>query len=58
MKIRGSVVSSSFVFPNPPEDRKIEKKKVVEKPWKELGGNQEDTLLSIEKFGGYKTEVK
>ena len=30
---------------------------VVEKIWKGLGGNQEE-VLSIEKFGGYKTEVK
>ena len=30
---------------------------VVEKIWKDLGGNQ-DEVLSIEKFGGYKTEVK
>ena len=31
---------------------------VVEKAWKDIGGNQEEILLSIEKFGGYKTEVK
>ena len=30
---------------------------VVEKIWKDLGGDQEE-VLSIEKFGGYKTEVK
>ena len=30
---------------------------VVEKLWKELGGDQEEVLF-IEKFGGYKTEVK
>ena len=30
---------------------------VVEKIWKDLGGYQEE-VLSIEKFGGYKTEVK
>ena len=30
---------------------------VVEKVWKEMGENQEETL-SIEKFAGYKTEVK
>ena len=29
---------------------------VVEKIWRGLGGDQE--VLSIEKFGGYKTEVK
>ena len=29
----------------------------VEKTWKNLGGGQEE-VLSIEKFGGYKTEVK
>ena len=29
---------------------------VVEKVWKDVGGNQE--ILCIEKFGGYKTEVK
>ena len=29
---------------------------VVEKIWKDLGGVQEEA--SIEKFGGYKTEVK
>ena len=29
---------------------------VVDKIWKELGGDQED-ILSVEKFGGYKTEV-
>ena len=28
---------------------------VVDKIWKELGGDQED-MLSVEKFGGYKTE--
>ena len=26
--------------------------------WKDLQGNQEEVLLPIEKFGGYKTEVK
>ena len=30
---------------------------VVEKMWKDLGGDQEEEL-SIEKFGGYNTEVK
>ena len=30
---------------------------VVEKIWKDLGRDQEE-VLSIEKFGGYKTEVK
>ena len=30
---------------------------VVEKIWKDLGGGQEE-VLSIEKFGGYRTEVK
>ena len=30
---------------------------VVEKVWKDTGGNQEK-ILSIEKFAGYKTEVK
>ena len=30
---------------------------VVEKIWKDRGGNQEE-ILSTEKFGGYKTEVK
>ena len=30
---------------------------VVEKVWKDLGGDREE-VLSIEKFGGYKTEVK
>ena len=30
---------------------------VVEKVWKDIGGNQEE-ILSIEKFAGYKTEVK
>ena len=30
---------------------------VVEKVWKDMGGNQEE-ILSIEKFGGYKAEVK
>ena len=30
---------------------------VVEKIWKDLGGDQEE-VLSIEKFGGYKTEVE
>ena len=30
---------------------------VVEKIWKGLGGDQEDTL-SMEKFGGHKTEIK
>ena len=30
---------------------------VVEKIWKELGGDYEE-VLSIEKFGGYKTELK
>ena len=29
-----------------------------EKMWKDLGGNQEEILRSIEKFGGYKTEIK
>ena len=29
---------------------------VVEKVWKDIGGNQEE-ILSIEKFGGYKAEV-
>ena len=31
---------------------------VVEKIWKGLGGDQQKVVLSIEKFGGYKTEVK
>ena len=30
---------------------------LVEKIWKGIGGNQED-ILSVEKFGGYKTEGK
>ena len=30
---------------------------VVEKVWKDIGGNQRE-ILSIDKFGGYKTEVK
>ena len=30
---------------------------VVKKVWKDLGGDQEE-VLSIEKFGGYKTEAK
>ena len=30
---------------------------VVEKIWKDLGGNQEEVLFT-EKFGGYKTKVK
>ena len=30
---------------------------VVEKVWRGIGGNQED-MQSINKFGGYKTEVK
>ena len=30
---------------------------VVEKVWKDRGRNIED-ILSIEKFGGYKTELK
>ena len=30
---------------------------VVEKKWKDLGGYQEE-VLSTEKFGGYKTQVK
>ena len=30
---------------------------VVEKVWKDIGGNQEE-ILSIDKFAGYKTEVK
>ena len=30
---------------------------VFEKVWKDLGGNHEE-ILSVEKFGGYKTEVK
>ena len=30
---------------------------VVEKVWKDIGGNQEE-ILSIETFAGYKTEVK
>ena len=29
---------------------------VVENAWKDIGGNQKD-MLSIDKFGGYKTEV-
>ena len=30
---------------------------VVEKAWRDIGGNEENTL-SIEKFAGYKTEEK
>ena len=30
---------------------------VVEKVWKDIGGHQEE-MLSIEKFAGYKTEIK
>ena len=30
---------------------------VVEQIWKDIGGDQEE-VLSIEKFGGYKTSVK
>ena len=30
---------------------------VVERIWKDLGGDQEE-VLSIKKFGGYKTQVK
>ena len=32
----------------------IRRDNVVEKIWKDLGGDQEE-VLSIEKFGGYKT---
>ena len=31
--------------------------RVVEKVWKDIGGNQEE-ILSIDKFAGYKTEAK
>ena len=31
---------------------------LVEKVWKDIGGNLEEIPLSIEKFAGYKTEVK
>ena len=31
--------------------------RVVEKVWKDVGGNQAE-ILSIEKFAGHKTEVK
>ena len=31
--------------------------RVVEKVWKDVGGNQEE-ILSIEKFGGYRTDEK
>ena len=31
---------------------------VVEKVWKDIGGNQAELFLSREKFGGYKTDVK
>ena len=31
---------------------------VVEKIWKDVEGDQEELLLSVEKFGGYNTEVK
>ena len=32
---------------------------VVEKAWKDLVGNQEELLIvSIDKFGGYKTQVE
>ena len=48
--------------PSPPE--KVTKERagiwwdsVVENVWKDTGGSQEETL-SIEKFGGYKTELK
>ena len=30
---------------------------VVDKVWKDIGRSQEE-MLSVEKFGGYKTEVK
>ena len=30
---------------------------VVEKVWKDVGGNQEE-MVTIEKFGGYKTRAK
>ena len=31
--------------------------KVVGRVWKEIAGNRED-ILSVEEFGGYKTETK
>ena len=31
---------------------------LVDKIWKDLGGDQEEVLLPTEKFGGYKKEVK
>ena len=31
---------------------------VVRRMWKDLGGDQEGVLLSKEKVGGHKTEVK
>ena len=34
----------------------IRRDNTAEKVWKDIGGNQD--ILSIEKFGGYKTEVK
>ena len=48
--------------PPPPQDVKkgrggIRWDNVAETIWKDLGGDQEQAL-SIEKFGGYKTEVK
>ena len=35
----------------------IRRDNVVEEIWKDIGGDQEE-VLSIENFGGYKTEVK
>ena len=32
-------------------------RRIVEKVWKDIGGNQEK-ILSIEKFAGHKTEAK
>ena len=35
----------------------IRRDSVAERVWKDMGGKQEE-IQSIEKFGGYKTEVK
>ena len=49
------VVSSQPPFP--PHPNKVRWGNVFDKIWKDLGGDQEE-VLSMEKFGGYKTKSR
>ena len=55
MKIRGSVVSLSFLFPHPPEDRKKKKKKKCSRAKTSLHTQQSSTAVCI--FSGWSASL-